>query len=82
MAQNQRGDGVAVEGSVAVALAAASVSVGGVVAVGISLGAMLAVWVEVVWDVAGAAAGVPQALNKTVMMNREAKLLRILFPLG
>jgi hypothetical protein len=43
---------------------------------------MMTVRVVVALNVAGAAAGVPQAVKKTVMMNREVKLVRILFPLG
>jgi hypothetical protein len=43
---------------------------------------MMPARVEIAWNVAGAAAGVPQAVKKTVKMNREVKLVRILFPLG
>jgi hypothetical protein len=54
--------------------------VGEAVAGGVSLGAMMAGSVEVAWNVAaGAATGVPQAVNRIVKIKRQVKLMRIEF---
>lgn len=77
IAQYQRGDGVGVDVGVSVAVAVTSVSVGAIVAVYATLEIMGA-WVETAWEVA---AGAPQAVNNAVMINKEVKPVRILFPL-
>ena len=76
MAQNHRGDGIGVEVGVSVAVAATSVFVGVAVDVEEALAVITGV-VEFPWE---GATGVPQAVNRTVMMNKDVKLVRILFP--